>query len=107
MSNIVPTSGADASALPVPYAQARRAQRQAELTVFRHGLAAAVKAQCDIRDSQAIGEAARASLDEEIDLLEWGLYLANGSAAKRELVVRKVEMFSSLNNRRISRRFGA
>ena len=49
----------------------------------------------------------RTSLDEELNLLEWGLHRArDGSAAKNELVARKVNMLSTINNRRIARRFG-
>jgi|ERR1039458_4967950 hypothetical protein len=92
---------------PRQLAQALRAQHRAELTVFRHGLAARVQAECDRIDSQAAGDALRTALDEEVDLLDYGLRRANGSLAKAELVARKVEMLANINNRRISRRFGA
>lgn len=85
---------------------AARAQRSTELRVFRHGLDARLRAECDRIDSQAAGDALRAALDEELDLLDYGLRRTGGSAAKAELVARKVEMLSSINNRRVSQRFG-
>jgi hypothetical protein len=48
----------------------------------------------------------RAALDEELDLLDYGLRRANGSLARAELVARKVEMLASINNRRVGQRFG-
>lgn len=85
---------------------AARAQRSTELAVFRHSLDARLRSECDRIDSQAAADAMRAALDEELDLLDYGLSRANGSAAKAELVARKVEMLSSSNNSRINRRFG-
>lgn len=85
---------------------AARAQRSTELAVFRHGLGARLRAECDRIDSQAAGDALRAALDEELDLLDYGLGRANGSLAKAELVARKVELFASMNNRRVAQRFG-
>jgi len=85
---------------------AARAQRSTELEVFRHGLGARLRAECDRIDSQAAGDALRTALDEELDLLDYGLRRANGSVAKAELVARKVEMLASMNNRRVAQRFG-
>jgi hypothetical protein len=91
-----------------PYQKGRagRAHRRAELEVFCHGLTAGVRTECEIQDAIAVADVMRTSLDEELDLLDWGLHRANGSAAKTELVARKVNMLSSINNRRIARRFG-
>jgi hypothetical protein len=90
---------------PYPAFPAALAVRRAELTAFRHGLTAAVLAECDRQDAQAVAEACEASLDCELDLLDYGLRRANGSAAKAELVARKVERLAALNDRRITRRF--
>jgi hypothetical protein len=86
-------------------AKARRAQSSAELTVFRHSLQIRVQAEEDRLDSQALGDASRAALDEEIDLLDYGLGRAGRSAAKVELVARHVQRMANINDRRISRRF--
>lgn len=100
-------SGSREAALgPRQAAAAARAQRSTELQVFRHGLHARLQAECDRIDSQAAADAMRSALDEELDLLDYGLTRARGSAAKAELVARKVEMLSASNNRRITRRFG-
>lgn len=107
MSNIVPRSRRELQLSPLQRAQAIRGQRRTELAVFEHGLAVAAQAECDIQDSMATESAARAALNAEIDLLDWGIYRAQGSPAKIELVARKVQMLSQLNDRRISRNFGA
>lgn len=91
---------------PRQLSQAVGVQRRTELQVFQHSVRARYQAEIDRIDSQAAGDALRAALDEETDLLDYGLRLANGSASKAELVARKVELLSSTNNRRFSRRFG-
>lgn len=91
---------------PREMAQAERAQGRAMVRVFRHALDTRVLAECDQLDTQAAGDALQFSMDAEINLLDHGLGRANGNQAKVEIVARKVEMFSDMNNRRISRRFG-
>jgi hypothetical protein len=86
--------------------QASRAQQKAELTVFQHTLGARVRAECDRIDSQAAADALRAAFDEEVGLYDYGMHRVNGSAAKAELLARKVEMLARLNNSRVTRRFG-
>jgi len=86
--------------------QAMNAQRQAELAIFRYGLEARYHAECDRIDSQALGDVLRTALDEEMDLLDWGLSRTGGSVAKAELVARKVSLQVDINNRRIAQRFG-
>jgi hypothetical protein len=88
-------------------ARARRAQLSTDLAVFRHGLQAQAQAEMDRQDTQAIADAARTALDEELALLRDGLAQAGQSAAAIELVARKVELLASSDNRRIARRFGA
>jgi hypothetical protein len=87
--------------------KAARAQARTELAIFRHGLTTRYLAETDRLDAQAAADALQSSLADELDLLDYGLRRAAGSAAKAELVSRKVEMLSSINNRRISRRLGA
>lgn len=96
----------DFGSSPYQKGKAGRAQRRAELEIFCHGLAAGVRAECEMQDARALGDVIRTSLDEELDLLDWGLYRSNGSTSKTELVARKVNMLSTINNRRIARRFG-
>jgi uncharacterized protein YicC (UPF0701 family) len=91
---------------PYQVRAAVRSQRKAELQVFRHGLRARMRAERDRIDSQAAADAMRTALEEELDLLDYGLQQARGSLAKAELVARKVELLASLNNSRITRRFG-
>lgn len=81
-------------------------QQQAALEVFTHGLQAQVRAQCTIRDSEALADVVQASLHEELRLLSWGMHEAGTSSAKLELVARKVNLLSAMNDRLISHRFG-
>lgn len=105
------------SFLPVPInddggltpRQMRKAQRihaGASLAVFQHAVGAQSIADMDRADSQAIGDASRTALDEELDLLDYGLARAGRSAAKTELVARHVERMAAINDRRITKRFG-
>jgi hypothetical protein len=82
-----------------------RAQRRVERGLFRHQLSARARAEIDRMDGEAVADAIRESLDNELDLLEWGIHRADGSAAKTELVARKVSMLSQLNDRRLTRNF--
>lgn len=87
-------------------ARARRAQASTDLAVYRHGLEAHARAEIDRQDTQAVADASRAALEEEMDLLDYGLARAGGSAAKAELVARHVERLATINTRRITERFG-
>jgi hypothetical protein len=87
-------------------AAARRAQASTELELFRYGLAAHTRAEVDRLDTQALADASRAALDEEVDLLDYGLAKAKGSAAKTALVARHVERLATINDRRLTKRFG-
>jgi hypothetical protein len=87
-------------------AKARRAQASTELRLFGYALKARTRAEVDRLDSQAIADASRAAFDEEVDLLDYGLARAGGSAAKTALVARHVERMAAINDRRITRRFG-
>jgi hypothetical protein len=91
---------------PRQSARAARAQREADLFLFLHRLDAAVATEMDRQDTFALGDVLTTATDEELRFLDHGLALAGSSAAKVELVARKIEMFSNINNRRIARRFG-
>jgi hypothetical protein len=87
-------------------AAARRSEASQALEVHRYSLGARARAEIDMIDSQAVADASRTALDEEVGLLEYGLARAGGSAAKTELVARHVERMAAINDRRITRRFG-
>lgn len=86
--------------------QARRAQASSGLEVFRYGLGARARAEIDRIDSHAVADATRAALNEELDLVDYGLCRAGQSAAKAELVARHVQRLSQINDRRLNQRFG-
>jgi hypothetical protein len=92
---------------PYQMKRAGRVKAKTELAVFRHALAARAQSEMDRLDSQAVADASRTALEEELDLLDYGLARAGQSAAKVELVARHVEQLAAINNRRIARRFGA
>lgn len=106
MTTLVPARSGGLSLTLRQARQVERDQRHAELAVHQHGLATAARAAMDRHDAQATMDAVQASLEEELALLEYGLHRANGSAAKTELVARKVQLLSALNDRRITRHFG-
>jgi hypothetical protein len=85
----------------------RRAEVSTALAVVRHGFEAQALADKDRQDTQATADALRTALDEEMALLRDGLARAGQSAAAIELVAQKVELLSSIDNRRIARRFGS
>lgn len=87
-------------------AQARRAQASSELEVFRYGLGTRARAQIDQLDTQAVADASHAAFEEECDLLDYGLARVGQSAAKAALLARHVERIATINDRRITRRFG-
>jgi hypothetical protein len=87
-------------------AWATRAQERTELAIYEHTLEARYLAEIDQIDSQAIADVTRESIGQELSTLSYGLELAQGSAAKAELVSRLVNLQSALDNRRIARRFG-
>lgn len=104
----LPVSSKPVGALsPRQVARASRAQAKTELAVFRHALATRAQSEIDRLDSQAVADASRAALEEEMDLLDYGMSRAGQSAARVELVARHVEQLATINNRRITRRFGA
>jgi hypothetical protein len=86
--------------------KARRTQASVELAVYRHGLESQAQAEVDRQDSQAVADATRTALEEELDLFDYGMDRVDGSATKAELVARHVERLSAINNTRITRRFG-
>jgi hypothetical protein len=87
-------------------AQANKSQRWAEMAVFSHSLEVAVATEFERIDSHALAEVIRIATECELQMLDYGLVMAGNSAAKRELVARKVNLLSNINNARISNRFG-
>jgi hypothetical protein len=85
--------------------KAARAHERNELEIFRYALRSHYRAEVDRLDAEATADALQGSLDTEFRLLDYGLARAGGSNIKTELVLRKVEMLSSINERRIRRDF--
>ena len=88
-------------------ARAARTARRGELEMFEHRVHAAVLRDKDIADSQSLADALSVATDEELNFLREFRAKADGSEAAMELVARKLEIFSTINNRRISRRFSS
>jgi hypothetical protein len=103
--------------LPMPYgglpgnsrqvAKAAKAAEATELAIYENHLATAYRREIERQESEALADVVKAALDDELDLLDWGLMKAAGSPAKAELVSRKVSVLSSTNTRRLARHFGA
>lgn len=103
----LPVLLSDQEQSPDQLIRAVTAQRDTELAVYEHHLATRYVAECERIDAQALSDVVRTALEEELAVLDWGLAQAAGSAAKTELVSRKVDLQSRLNSARIARRFGA
>jgi hypothetical protein len=54
----------------------------------------------------ALTDVITTATEEELRFLDYGMAMAGTSAAKLELVARKVNLLSSLNNGSITRQFG-
>jgi hypothetical protein len=85
---------------------ARSAHVGGQPTSYANRASRSILTEVDRQDTIALGDVLTTATDEELRFLNHGLALAGSSAAKVELVARKVEMFSNINNRRIARRFG-
>ncbi len=83
-----------------------RKQRKTALAIFDHGLQARYLAECEMQDAHALADVVQTALELELSNLDYGLQLAQGSAAKAELVARKIELQARINNARIAQRFG-
>lgn len=107
MADLLPTRVIDnhpavATPRPWPTLATRRAERGLERYALRQTVAVE-KARVDTR---AVAAVVTTSLEEEFITYDYGMFLANGSAGKQELLARKLEMMSQLNNQLILRRFG-
>jgi hypothetical protein len=106
MSNLPVVRLADGITPSRQLVRAANARQRTELAIYEHALAARYLAECDCIDSQAVADATKAALDEEIRNLDWGMERSAGSPAKAELVARMVAMQSRIDTARISRHFG-
>jgi hypothetical protein len=104
--NNLPVRLVDGTAPSRQLVRAAKAQERTELAIYEHNLASRYLAECDRVDSQAIADVTKTALDEEMEVLDWGLQRAGGSAAKAQLVAEKVAMQSRIDSARIARRFG-
>jgi hypothetical protein len=105
MSNL-PVLHSDSEFPDRQLSRAVRLQRRTELNILRHSLRAREAAEVTRLDTQALSDVVKTALEEELNLMEWGLDRAGGSPARAELVARKLAMFSNINSDRILRRFG-
>jgi hypothetical protein len=86
--------------------QARKVEADTALELHRYKHGAHFRAQIDIYDSEALADANRAAVCEEMDLVDYGLSRAGMSAAKIEMTARAAQRMARINDRRIMRRFG-
>lgn len=86
--------------------RASRDQASSSLEVFRYRLDARAAVQMDQIDSEAIGDVSRFAFDEECEMFDRGLARAGQSAAMAALLARHVERIATINDRRITQRFG-
>lgn len=82
--------------------EATSAQQRTELAIHQHHLLARYFAECERIDIEARADVARTGLEEELNLLAWGMEQATGPAAA-ELVSRKVDLLSRMDNTHFAR----
>ena len=87
-------------------ARAVRIQSKTELAVFKQACRTRLEAETMRLETQALREVVKTAIEEELDLMDFGLSRAAGSPAKAEIVARKLTLFSNINSDRIVRRFG-
>jgi hypothetical protein len=105
MSNL-PARLSDAARPTRALVRAAQATQRTELEIYEYDLRARLQVECDRIDSEAIADVTRTALEEEMNVLDWGLERAGRSPAKRELVSRMVAQQSRIDIGRIGRRFG-
>lgn len=86
--------------------KAVKAKEQTELAVYEHQLVVFYQREIERVDAEALGEAVRHAIEEEVGVLDFGLSLAGGSPAKAELVSRLVSLQSKIDTARIARHYG-
>lgn len=96
-----------ANADPGNTTRGRKARNSTSLEVYCHGIGSAGRTQIAQQQLQAVKDVMKMALGNELEFLDEGLESANGSAAKAELVARKVSQFVSLDERIIAQNFGA
>jgi hypothetical protein len=77
-----------------------------ESGLLAHTLRAHFDEECAKLDAATVAAASQAALGAELDVLNWGIAKANGSAAAAKLVADRVEQLSRINTQNIARRFG-
>jgi hypothetical protein len=83
------------------------ARREAENGLVIHQLHRHLDQEMSRIDAAATSTAVKATLDTELEVLQYGIDKANGSAAAAKLVADRVEQLSRINTQNINRRFGA
>jgi hypothetical protein len=107
MSNLpVPSEAGRALSPRLPARKASRAVAKSHMRVFRHELEVWAMVEEERQESEAVADASRTSLEQELRLLREGLALAGQSAAALNLVSRRVELQANIDTRRITRRWG-
>jgi hypothetical protein len=107
MSNLtVPSEAGRALSPRLPSRKASRAVAKSHMRVFHHELEVWAMLEEERQESEAVADASRTSLEQELRLLREGLALAGQSAAALNLVSRRVELQANIDTRRITRRWG-
>jgi hypothetical protein len=88
-------------------ARLARAQQRAEVQIQQHAVQAWRDSQMAALDAHALTSAVTAATEEELSFVDYGMTLVGTSAVKQELLARKLELLSTLNNAALRRRFGS
>lgn len=106
MQDLIPLTTNQVALTAKQQKQAVQAGQQAHLDVYNHGLQMAIAREIDRIDTFALSDVITTAAEEECRFLDFGLHLADGSPIKLELLARKLQLLSNINNQRIAQRFG-
>jgi hypothetical protein len=93
------------SDMPIGSIRSARSLRRAQVEVYEHSVQAAKGLAMEETDAFASGEATRFSLEEEIDLYEYGKRRAGSDPVIQALAMNKLSDFVNRNDRRLKRRY--
>jgi hypothetical protein len=90
---------------PAASRRTQRAHERAEIELHSYAIQAWTTSMMDQIDTAALGEAIRASAEEEMDTYDEMMLIAGDSRVKQQIVMRKLAIMSNTDNARLRRRF--
>ena len=83
------------------------ARREMEGAIIGHNLRAHYDEEAARIDARATAEATKATLETELDVLDWAIERGKGSATASKIIADRIEFLSRTNSANLNRRFGS